>query len=270
MRRSTRGLVVLAALFAASSLGAHDLFLTLGSHFVAPNSTARIRVLNGTFTASENGVARSRLRDISVASHGRRTRLDTTAWVPGEKETVLTVATGEPGTYVVGSSLAASQIPLTGKEFTGYLAEEGLTSIIAGRARRNESDKPVTERYSKHVKAVVQVGNRRTLDFDTRLGYPAELIPLNNPYSLSRGQSLRVAVSVEGAQSAGETVLAGGRTQSGARIPQQRVKSDANGVARIRLTHRGRWYVKFIHMEPVASDSIDYESKWATLTFEIK
>lgn len=63
--------------------------------------------------------------------------------------------------------------------------------------------------------------------------------------------------------------MAGGRTPSGARIPQQRVKSDANGVARIRLTHRGRWYVKFIHMEPV-SDSVDYESKWATLTFEIR
>ena len=31
----------------------------------------------------------------------------------------------------------------------------------------------------------------------------------------------------------------------------------------------GRWYVKFIHMVRASEPGLDYESKWATLTFEI-
>jgi hypothetical protein len=30
------------------------------------------------------------------------------------------------------------------------------------------------------------------------------------------------------------------------------------------------WYVKFIHMARVREDSVDYESKWATMTFEVR
>lgn len=254
----------------AGTLAAHDLFLVLASHFVTPNSTARIRVVNGTFTKSEGSVTRARLRDISVVANGGRQRLDTVAWEPRENESVLTARVGESGTYVVGASLSPSRITLDGKDFTGYLREEGLTSILRRRAQRNEVGARAREQYSKHVKILLQVGDRRTADFDVRLGYPAELVPVNNPYTLRPGQTLRVLSIVEGMQRAGEVVIAGGRTSAGGRIPQQKVISDANGIARIKLTSRGRWYVKFIHMEPVASDSIDYESKWATLTFEVR
>ena len=264
--------IIVAVLLAtmAGTLGAHDLFLVLTSHFVAPGSTAKIRVINGTFSVSEGAVTRTRLRNIAVVANGARQTLDTTAWESRENESLLTVRVGEPGTYVVGASLAPSSITLEGGDFTGYLREEGLTSILRGRARRNETGARAREQYSKHVKALVQVGDVRSADFDARLGYPAELVPVNNPYALRPGEALRVLSMVDGRQSAGETVIAGGRTRSGARIPQQKVVSDANGVARIRLTHRGRWYVKFIHMEAAASDSIDYESKWATLTFEVR
>jgi len=32
----------------------------------------------------------------------------------------------------------------------------------------------------------------------------------------------------------------------------------------------GYWYIKFIHMVPVTGDSVTYESKWATLTFQVR
>jgi hypothetical protein len=46
-------------------------------------------------------------------------------------------------------------------------------------------------------------------------------------------------------------------------------RADAAGVVRVPITRRGKWYVKFIRMEPV-KDSVDYESKWASLTFEVR
>ena len=49
---------------------------------------------------------------------------------------------------------------MTGKAFTSYLTEEGITNILQRRKDRGETGKPARERYSKHVKALVQVGNR--------------------------------------------------------------------------------------------------------------
>jgi hypothetical protein len=48
------------------------------------------------------------------------------------------------------------------------------------------------------------------------------------------------------------------------------VRADANGVARVKLAGGGKWFVKFIHMTKLSESNLDYESKWASLTFEIK
>ena len=48
------------------------------------------------------------------------------------------------------------------------------------------------------------------------------------------------------------------------------VRTDADGVARFVLDSPGKWYVKFINMVPVSAPDLDYESKWATLTFQIR
>jgi hypothetical protein len=39
---------------------------------------------------------------------------------------------------------------------------------------------------------------------------------------------------------------------------------------RFPLSRPGKWYIKFIRMVRARGDSIDYESKWATLTFEVR
>ena len=106
--------------------------------------------------------------------------------------------------------------------------------------------------------------------FDAAFGYPAEIIPLANPYALRRGATLRVRVVVDGKPVANQYILFGGRDASGARIEQRNTRSSADGTARIPLTAAGDWYIKFIHMTRVTADTVDYESKWATLTFGVR
>jgi hypothetical protein len=36
------------------------------------------------------------------------------------------------------------------------------------------------------------------------------------------------------------------------------------------LSGPGTWYIKFIHMARVQGDTVDYEPKWASLTFEVR
>jgi uncharacterized GH25 family protein len=258
-------------LAAAGALAAHDLFLKLDSYFVAPGASLTVRVLNGTFSKSENAVAKDRLLDISVVTPSGRTHLDTAAWADRGDTSVLTVPTGESGTYLIGASLRPRELRLEAKEFNTYLASDGVPDVLAARRRDHELDRPARERYSKHVKALVQVGATRSDGYRTPLGYPAELVPLDNPYALRPGASLRVRALVDGRPIANQYVVTGGRTSGGARIAQRGIRTDAEGVARVALRSAGVWYVKFIHMARASGDTtIDYESKWATLTFAVR
>ena len=143
--------------------------------------------------------------------------------------------------------------------------------MLAARKKNGSLNRPARERYSKHVKALIQVGDTRSTGDSVELGYPAEIIPLNNPYDLKAGGTLRIRAVVEGRPVPNQLVMSGGRTVGGGSIPARSVRTDAEGVARIRVRSPGVWYVKFIHMEPmVGSTTVDYESKWATLTFGTK
>lgn len=262
-------LLASALLLGGSLLLAHDLFFKLDSYFVAPHSAVRIPVYNGTFSASESGVDARRLLDISLVSPTGRARLAPAAWTTDSTRAWLAVQVGGPGTYVVGASLRPSRIELTGSQFNAYLKEDGILDVLETRTRNNDLDKPARERYAKHVKAIFQVGDRRTDAFATLLGYPAEIVPLANPYTLMPGSALRVRCLVDGKPVANQIVLWGGDGAGGPIAPRS-VRTNAEGVASVTLDAAGKWYVKFVHMVPVTEPDFDYESQWATVTFEIE
>ena len=262
-----RVLFLTTLLLAVATLAlAHDLFLKLDTYFLEPHTRVRIPALNGTFTKSENFIARDRLADLSVVSPRGRAKLPpATAWSPGPDSTsLLSVELGDAGTYVAGASTRPRELSLAAADFNAYLKEDGLPDILEARRVANELGKGARERYSKHVKAVFQVGDTRSDAFGAVLGYPAELVPLDNPYALSIGATLRVRCLVDGRAVANQTVLWGG---PGA---ERSTRTDASGVAQVTLDAHGRWYVKFVHMERAHRAGLDYESKWATLTFEIR
>ena len=120
------------------------------------------------------------------------------------------------------------------------------------------------------MKTLIQVGDARTPGYDAVLNYPAEIVPLDNPYALKVGGVVRARVLVDGRPVANQLVIAGGRTPSGARLAVNNVRSGQDGVARVTIGSAGYWYIKFIHMVPVTGDSVNYESKWATLTFQVR
>lgn len=262
---------------AAVAADAHDLFLRPRDFIVRAGAEVQVRVLNGTFTTSESAVARDRLRDLTVAGPAGITHPDRSAWAGGAKESAWRVVLAEPGTHVLGASLEPKTIRLTGTQFNGYLRDEGLPDILAARKSARQLGDPAHERYAKHVKALVRVRSNGSASaapsdtaFRSMLGYPAELVPLDDPYTLAAGGTLRVRAIAHGRPLPNHIVQSGGRTASGARIAQRETRTDSAGVARIRLATRGTWYVKFIHMALVpasAGDSVNYESTWATLTF---
>lgn len=267
-----RSLWVLTALLAgfASLLLAHDLFLKLDRYFLEPEAEVTIPLLNGTFSRSENAIDRVRFADISRADSAGRVRFDTTVVSARNNSTFLALRTGPVGTQVFGVSIYPSLVEMSSVEFHQYLRAEGLRRVIADRQRDGIAEEPVTERYAKHVKAVVQAGDLRTDGFGLVLGYPAELVPLDNPYEARRGGAIRFRALIHGAPAAGVTVLSGGRTPAGGQLPRREQVTDADGVVTVRANARGRWYVKFISIRPVVAPDRNYDSEWATITFEVR
>jgi len=261
--------VAILLMITATILLAHDLFLKLDSYFVPPNSAVRVAVLNGTFAKSEGPVTADRLLDLSLVGPSERRSIPRESWKPVGDTTWLTVQTGGAGTYVVGASLRPRQIALSGEDFNGYLKEDGIPDVLDARTRNGELGRAARERYQKHVKAILQVGDLRTRAFETVLGYPAEIVPLTNPYLVIVGDTVAFRCLLDGRPVAQQLVIAGGQRDT-TRILEVRARSDAQGVARFVIRTPGKWYVKFINMVPVSGDSVNYESKWATVTFQVR
>lgn len=271
MRKFPRVLVIIAwVTLTAITAAAHDLFLRLDTYFLQPNAKAAVRLMNGTFQSSDGAVARERLRDLSLISSDPGTNVnDVIAWRAEEKTTIMEIQTRDAGTYVVGVSTRPREIELKAADFNDYLSHDGIPDTLAARKKNNELGKDVRERYSKHVRAIFQVGDKLTNDYRKPLNYPVELIPQQNPYSRKVGQTIAVLCLLEGKPIANQFIVAGWESRDG-RIHTLETRAGAKGIARIKLGGAGKWFIKFIHMTPISESNLNYESKWASLTFEIR
>ncbi len=280
-----RVLLTLCVLIGATSLvHAHDLFIKLDSYHLEPNSSVTIPILNSSFILSQNAIMRDRVIDISLVSAAGRTHIDMMQWAGDTTyadTTFLQIETGDPGTYIVGASTKPRELGMSGADFNEYLDHDGIPDILAARADA-DLEAEVWERYAKHVKAVLQVGDKvdkpktwwrfwqkEDPAYLTHLGYPAEVVPLENPYSMKVGDELSFLCLVDGEPVANQNVLLGGES-GGVLFEEIEARSDADGVVKFVIDKPGNWYVEFINMVPVAAEDLDYESKWATLAFEMR
>ncbi len=270
-RASIAGLVALMA----SGVWAHDMFLVLSEHSLPPESAVSVALYNGTFDKSENAIARDRMTDVSVVDGSAEVSHPATGqWRDEGEVAILDFETGSPGTYLVGISTAANMIELTAEEFDDYLKHDGVLDVLEAREHEGDLTEPVRERYAKHVKTILQVGEAVTDSFSFRLGYPIEIVPLANPASLNEGDTLEFLVLADGKPVSDQLVYAsydGFQSHDGDDAHREAASSrtDENGLVEIELSKSGRWYVRLIRMLPVDEEGADYESNWATLTFEI-
>ena len=94
------------------------------------------------------------------------------------------------------------------------------------------------------------------------------------PY-LSDGGSRGDTVLAEGKPVAGQLVYASyagfhSHDDSGSHREAATLRSDEKGVVPVEISRSGRWYLRLIRMLPSGDEGVDYESNWATLTFEVR
>jgi len=186
----------------------HDMYLKFDTFFLQSNTDVTLKLFNGTFEKSDNVIDRNRMTDVSLVGGGQHLHPDTTQWTEKDSMTLLSFRTGQPGTYVAGLSTRARAIELAAEDFNNYLEHDGVLDMLASRKEKDILDQDAVEKYSKHVKAIFQVGDQRTKDWATVLGYPIEFVPMSNPYHLHEGEPLRVKLLRNGEPLANQLVYA--------------------------------------------------------------
>ncbi|MEM6300067.1 MAG: DUF4198 domain-containing protein, partial [Bacteroidota bacterium] len=165
----------------------------MDTYFLQPNQEATLSLYNGTFESSENIISRDRMLDASFVSHGQRVPIDSNQWKDQDSTiTQLTFNTGKAGTYVAGVSTRARNIELSAEKFNDYLKHDGVLDMLEYRTNNDLLAQNAVESYQKHVKAIYQVGDTKTDDWKTVLGYPIEFVPKANPYEKYSGEKLEV------------------------------------------------------------------------------
>ncbi len=171
------------------------------------------------------------------------------------------------GNYLLAMERNWSYIKLEAKKFEDYLREDGMEYISTERAKRGETEQEGKERYSRFIKSLLQVGDRRDDTYKKVLGLKLEITPLENPYAKRIGDKLKFQVLFDGKPLADRTVFADNRDSR-----TQQMTTDKNGQIQMKIEKSGLWLVRLVTMRRCAADCGEavWESFWGAFSFGVK
>jgi uncharacterized GH25 family protein len=177
----------------------------------------------------------------------------------------LTTVKPPAGYSIITAENPPRSADMKADEFLQYLKEESLTGVIEARQKAGESEKVGRERYSMYLKSIVLSGKADS-GYKHIVGMPIEIVPEADPSGIKAGGSLPVRVLFKGKVAPGLQIFA-----ASAKTPATKNigKTDRNGRVSVPVTSSGAWRLHTILMERVTLPDADWESFWATLTFEI-
>ncbi len=172
--------------------------------------------------------------------------------------------------YTIGYFSGANLADLDAEKFNTYLKKEGLEHALKARKEAGTENERGREYYSRCAKTLVKAGDGADVSaMSTVIGYPLEIVPLNNPYKLQAGTSnnkLRIKILYDSAPIPGLAVFAFNAANP---EEKQRVATDSNGEATLQISTNGTWLIKAVHIFEIESDTAEWESFWASLTFRL-
>jgi len=173
----------------------------------------------------------------------------------------------EEGTHLVLMESNNSFLERESDSFNEFLKSEGQDDILAQREKTNSLAKPGKEVYSCHTKLLVQVGDKKDDTFRKADGFPIEIIPEKNPYTLRKGDPLRFKIVYQGKPLFGARVKVWNRYDN--RTTLQNIYTEKNGVIETRISNPGPWMVTVVKVLPSKATGAEWQSYRVSLVFGI-
>ena len=152
-------------------------------------------------------------------------------------------------------------------KFRDYLKDEGLDrQLILAQAKYGKGGK-ILEIYSRCAKALIAGPQADAEAPDRNFNCALELIPETNPYRLSGSGEVKLRLLYKNAPVEGVLVVAFNKADP---LTKLKLRTDKDGRIAFNLPRPGVWLVKAVHMVvPARLIRGDWESFWASLTFEV-
>jgi uncharacterized GH25 family protein len=174
----------------------------------------------------------------------------------------------DAGLHWIGYQSTPYPVALEAQKFEDYLKDEGLEKIIAQRKKNSQSTAPGRERFYRCAKSLLDTPGGASHGFDSPLGFTLELVPRKNPYKIQPGGELPLSLLFRGKPMANVLVVAMSKDDPDKAV---RARTDAKGHVTLKLAHAGFWLIKAVNMEAAPADAgVDWESWWASITFDLK
>ena len=263
MKRTLSIVLALGLVLAfVGELSAHYTYIMPDSFRVVPGGTVKIgfHAADG-FPGSTQVI--KRLTDASFRVAGKSIAISPTT---EDKRLAAMVTIAGTGHVVATAINAATVDTMNAKSFTGYLEEENLTHVVEARVKAGEADKPARERYTMFAKSILLAGAPDE-GYKTPAGHTIEIVPEKDPYSLKPGEAMPVRVLLRGKPAASLELMAASTGSFGSKS-RSIGKTGMDGRISVPVT-AGAWRLHTIHMERSSQPDADWESFWATLTFEV-
>lgn len=153
------------------------------------------------------------------------------------------------------------------QKFTNFCEHKDFTDVLDAHRARGLPETGFVERYSRHAKSLMAVGDGAGAD--TEVGLEVEIIALGNPYTDDLSNGLPIEVRYQGAPRADVQVEIFARDLSNS-ITITTTRTDADGRAVIDVAP-GHFYlldhVVMRPLDPLAEKDPVWESLWASLSF---
>ena len=245
---------------------AHDTWLLARSSAVAPGAAVTLDLTSGmAFPANETAIKPDRVARAAVRLAGETTELkDRRA---AAKSLQFTARLPKPGVATLWIELAPKSIDLTPDQVKHYLDEIGASAEL----RRAWAEMPAPRRwrelYSKHAKAYVSVGQPEgDRSWAEPAGMALEIVPEKDPTALRPGDELPVRLLRNGQPVASFAIgLVGPGNAHGVLKT-----TDGEGRATFPIGKAGRWLLRATDVRRSTKPQADWESDFATLTFEVR
>lgn len=254
----------ISILYAFPLLG-HDTWLMPDRSRVTPGDRVTFDLTSGMgFPALDVAVKPDRLDRTGLRIAGKTEALSTTQ--PGEKSLRLTVALPQSGVATIWVASKPRQLELQPKQVVEYFEEVGADEAIRREWEASER-KPLRERYRKHAKTFVRVGEPSAdRSWSEPAGMTLEIIPERDPTGISVGEEVSFQVLRDGRSVAGFPIssVAAGEKRATTR------KTDSDGRVSFQFPRKGWWMLKGTQLRRAADADAEWESHFTTLTFEIQ
>ncbi|WP_418593514.1 DUF4198 domain-containing protein [Ponticoccus sp. (in: a-proteobacteria)] len=258
---------VLAALVAPGPLAAHEFWIEPQAFAVAPGAPLVADLLVGErLEGARYGYVPPNFTRFDVLLGGAAHPVEGR---PGDRPALSMAVEGSGLAVVVHVTRDYKLTYNSWDKFESFLADKDLSWVAARHDARGLPRDSLRERYSRHAKSLIAVGDGQGADREA--GLLTEIVAQANPYTDDLSGGLPVRVLYRGAPRADTQVTVFARDPGGA-VSVATYRTDAGGRAVIEVAPGHVYLVDSVVMrelEVAGPNDPAWESLWASLTFRV-